>query len=85
MKQPIAFDLEAMSSVDIRTVDPASLNDILDTNINSELPFIEKALDYIKQIGNPYCFRCGDTVVKVSHSDSTTTISDCMESYFRFF
>jgi len=85
MSQSVCFDLEAMRAVDIRTVDPATLVDIKDTKINLELPFVEKALDYLNQIKNAYCFRCGDTIVKISHGKTTTTLNDSMENFFRSF
>ena len=84
MNQPY-FDFNAMRAVDIRTVDPATLVDIRDTKINPELPFVEKALDYLCQIKNLYCFRCGDTVVKISHGKATSTLNESMESFFRSF
>jgi hypothetical protein len=83
MSQLDIIGLEAMKAVDIRTVDSATLVDIQDTKINTELPFVEKAIDYINQIKNVYCFRCGDTIVKISHGKTTTTINESMESFFR--
>jgi len=77
------YDFEAMKSVDIRTVDPSTLVDIRKVNINPNLPFEEKALEYLNQIGNAYCFKCGDVIVKINHAQTTTTIDDCMESFYR--
>jgi hypothetical protein len=85
VSQPTNLDFEAMRAVDIRTVDPATLVDIQNTKINMQRPVIEKALDYLNQIKNAYCFRCGDTIVKISHSKTTTTLNDSMESFFRSF
>jgi len=76
-------DFDTMQSVDIRTVDPSSLTDIRDININPRLPFTDKAISYLNQIKNPYCFKCGDVIVKVSHAQTTTTIDDCMEGFYR--
>jgi hypothetical protein len=85
MKAMPNLDFEAMRNIDIRTVDPASLGSIMDVDIDIKLPFIEKAYEYLLQIGNAYCFRCGDVIVKVSHSDTTVTINDCMEGFFQSF
>jgi hypothetical protein len=79
------FDFEAMKNVDIRTVDPASLKNLLDVNIDINQPFINKAYSYLLQIENAYCFRVNDVIVKISHSDTTTTIHDCMEGFYRSF
>ncbi len=75
--------LEAMRDVDIRTVDPASLVDIRDTKVKTELPPMERIQDFITQIKNPYCFLCGKTVVRIKFADTNTTMEERMEGYFR--
>ena len=80
-----AYDLEAMRSVDIRTVDPATLADIQDIKANLDLPFPERMLDLLRQTPNAYCYRCGDITFKISHSQTTTTINNCMEGFYRSF
>ena len=75
--------IEAMRDVDIRTVDPAELRDIRDVKVNTNLPKRERILDFIRQIGNPYCYRHGKYVVKVSFTDTDVTLEDRMLSYIR--
>jgi hypothetical protein len=75
--------IEAMQNVDIRTVDPAGLRDIRDVKVNTNLPKRERILDFIQQIGNPYCYRHGKYVVKVSFTDTDVTLEDRMRSYIR--
>lgn len=78
------YNLEAMRNVDIRTVDPATLADIRDININTDLPFNERVLDFIRQSkGNAYCFRCNGVIVKIVHSKNAATLNDCMEGFFQ--
>ena len=77
------YDFEAMRSVDIRTVDPSTLTDISDVTIDPHLPFVEKAITYLKQIRNAYCFKCGDVIVKINHAKTTTSVEDCMEGFYR--
>jgi len=77
------IDIDVMRSVDVRTVDPMTLVDILDTKVDPNKPLPERMLDFIRQIRNPYCFRCGDTIVKVSYTDTTTTMEERMEGFFR--
>lgn len=76
-----SIDLENMKSVDIRTIDPDSLVNIEDAKINTDLPKQERILDYIKQIKNPYCFKCGKVIVKVSFSNTEVTLEDRLEGY----
>lgn len=75
--------VEAMRNVDIRTVDPDTLRDIRDVEVNAELPKGERILDFIRQIRNPYCYRHGKYVVKVSFTDTDVTLEDRMLSYIR--
>lgn len=75
--------IEAMQNVDIRTVDPETLRDIRDVTVNDDLPKRERILDFIRQIGNPYCYRHGKYVVKVSFTDTDVTLEDRMLSYIR--
>lgn len=75
--------IEAMQNVDIRSVNPDTLRDIRDVVINTDLPKRERILDFIRQIGNPYCYRHGKYVVKVSFTDTDVTLEDRMLSYIR--
>ena len=84
--EPCAYSMEqikAMQNVDIRTVDPAGLRDIREVKVNTDLPKQERILDFIRQIGNPYCYRHGKYVVKVSFTDTDVTLEDRMLSYIR--
>ncbi|MCL2772156.1 MAG: hypothetical protein FWD71_02300 [Oscillospiraceae bacterium] len=75
------IDLDALRNVDIRTVDPSTLVDIQDVKIDTSLPKEERMKQYIEQIRNPYCFKCGKTIVKVSYSDTDVTFTERWESY----
>ena len=83
MGQPIYADLESMRNVDIKYVDPDTMPDIRDINIDNNKTLLERTLDYINQIKNPYCIRCGKIIVKIEYAETETTIEDCMEGYFR--
>ena len=76
-------ELEAMKNVDVRTVDINTLRDIRDVKINTDLPKEERILDFIRQIGNPYCYRHGKYVVKISFTDTDVTLEQRMLAYLR--
>ena len=76
-------EIEAMKDVDVRTVDPSDLRDIRDVKVNTDLPKRERILDFIRQIGNPYCYRHGKYVVKISFADTDVTLEQRMLSYLR--
>ena len=52
------------------------LVDIRNVKIDHTLPSDERVRSFIEQIKNPYCFKVGDTVVKVSFADTPNTITD---------
>lgn len=76
-------DLERMKNVDIRTVDRDSLVDIADVAVDTALPRRQRVEDYIRQIRNPYCFRCGGIVVKSTFADTGDTLEDRLEQCAR--
>ncbi len=52
------------------------LVDIRDVKIDRSLPMEERVKSFIEQIKNPYQFKVGDTVVKVSFANTQNTITD---------
>lgn len=71
--------------VDIRTVDRNTLVDINDVNIDKKLPREQRLKDYVRQIKNPYCYKCGEAIVKISFSETTATLEDRIENYLKTF
>ena len=74
--------IEELKNIDIRTVDPNTLVDLRDVKINMELPREERLIDFISQIKNPYCYKYGNAIVKISHADTEVTLEDRLERYF---
>ena len=75
--------VEAMQNVDIRTVDPDTLRDIREVKIDENLPKRERMLEFIRQIGNPFCYRHGKYIVKVSYTNTDVTLEQRMLAYIR--
>ena len=71
-------ELRRLREIDIRTVDKNSLVDVNSVTINPDLPILERTIDYIKQIKNPYCYRMKDVVVKVNFLGERS-INDCIK------
>ena len=53
-----------------------SLVDIRDVRIDRSLPVEERVRSYVEQVRNPYLFRVGSTVVRVSYADTERTMND---------
>lgn len=53
-----------------------SLVDIRNVKVDTSAPIHERIKSYVEQIGNPYLFRMGDIVVRVSYANTPATIND---------
>lgn len=73
--------LEEMRDVDPRTVDRDILVQRSSVKIDTEKSKQERIREYIGKIRNPYCYLEGKTVVKISFSETTRTIEECVHSY----
>lgn len=73
--------LEKMKEMDIREADINTLADILEIKIDSDLDSTEKKREFIRQIKNPYLYRQGEYVVKLSFADTDATLTDRLKEY----
>ena len=53
-----------------------SLVDIRDVKIDRSKPVEERMKYYVEQIKNPYLFKVGNTIVRVSYANTQATIND---------
>ena len=72
-----------MKNIDPRTVDRDELVDIRDVKVNTALPQQERALDFLRQIKNPYCYKHGKYIVKVRFSDTEVSLEERIADYIR--
>lgn len=77
------MSVEAMKSVNPKTVDRSKLIQRSSVRLDPAAPREERLHDFIQQIKNPYCYLDGKTVVKISFSSTDTTMEDCLEHYLR--
>ena len=71
-----------MCQKSIKKVNADELVDIRAVTVDKNLPPEERMIDYLEQIKNPYCFRCGDAVVSVLFSTGGTSIDILLKNYF---
>ena len=69
--------------MDIAAIDRDSLVDIRSVHVDTSLPKKERMLDFIRQIKNPYLFRHGKYVVKISFTDTDITLEQRLADYVR--
>lgn len=69
------------SDIDIKTVDRNTLRDIKEVSIDTSLNKVDRMKEYVEQIGNPYCYKDNDVVVKISFANTDATLEDRLKAY----
>jgi hypothetical protein len=80
-KLPTSIELKAMANIDVSTVNKQELVDIKDVHIEKHQSKEEKIKSFIDQVKNPYCYKCGNVVVKVSYDKNKLTMQEKMKHY----
>lgn len=84
MREKITAEQYAeMKETDIRNVDPATVPDIRDIQVDPALPAAERIRAAAHQMnGNPFFYRCGGILVKTSFAGTLplqAVLEDCLE------
>lgn len=69
-----------MKNVNIKNCDISELVDITGVEVNEEKTKVEKVIDYINMVKNPYAFRVGDVAVKVIFGEDDDSIEDKIQN-----
>lgn len=77
------MNIQSMRDINPKTVDRSVLVERSTVKINPSGTREERLQDFIRQIKNPYCYLDGNTVVKISFSNTDTTMEDCLAHYLR--
>ena len=56
---------------------------IRDVSVDKTLPREERIASFVRQIKNPYRFRCGEFVVNARFTDNGKTLEDCLQGILR--
>ena len=59
------------------------LADIRDVSVNKDLPREERIAEFVRQIRDPYHFKCGRFVVRASFSQEGATLEECLRGILR--
>lgn len=55
------------------------LADIRDVSVDQSLSKEERIAEFLRQIKNPYCFRCGKFTVRAQFADNGVSLEDCLK------
>lgn len=74
--------LDEMCRMDIEAIDADRLADIGTIKIDSRLPLRQRMEQYLNQVNNPYCFRCGKIKVKIAFMSDGDTLENTLKNFF---
>lgn len=60
-----------------------ALVDIRDVSVDKSLPREERIADFVRQIGNPYRFRCGKFIVNTGFAVGGASLEECLMGILR--
>jgi hypothetical protein len=61
------------------TITNADLVDIRDIRVDANLSKLERIAEYVRQIKDPYHFKCGEFTVSVKYADNGVKFEDCLK------
>ena len=74
--------LEEMSRLEMDQIDRNQLADIQGLEIDPAMPLEARMESYLEQVKNPYCFLCGNTVIRVRFAPDGDTLQNKLEHFF---
>lgn len=60
-----------------------TLVDIRDVTVDKELSLEERIAEFVRQIKNPYRFKCGRFTVRASFAADGATLEECIKGILR--
>ena len=73
---------EKLKQMDIRTVPIEVLVDIDEVKIDLALPKTERLKEFLRQIKNPFCYKCNGMIVKSVYDDSGDRLEERLVGLF---
>jgi len=61
------------------SVNTDTLVDIRDVDVDKDLPRQERIAEFVRQIRNPYRFRCGKFTVTARFAEDGPSLEDCLQ------
>lgn len=66
------------SNMDCPPID-AELVDIRDVSVDPNLPKEERIAEFLRQIKNPYHFKCGKFTVRARYNEDGPSLEECLK------
>ena len=71
-------NMSAMKEATAQLTDKNSLVDINSVHVDEGLPQNERIAEFVRQIKNPYCFKCGEFTVLSKYVGNGVSLEDCL-------
>lgn len=68
--------MRKVKETNIDELDVSELVDIREVKFDRSKPQLIRIISYIHQVKNPYCFRVGNSKVRVSYANKDETLND---------
>lgn len=59
-------------------INPDELVDIRTVSVDKNLPKQERIAEYVRQIKNPYLYKCGEFTIIEKHTEGGPSFEDCL-------
>jgi len=73
--------IDELQDVDIGAIDKNTLLDVSLIKLDNSLPQDKRMARILRATKNPYCFRYGDTGVKIEFADTTRPLQDALSDF----
>ena len=70
-----------MEKITAQNADRSLLKDINDVVIDTSQPCNDRVRNYVRQIGNPYCYLDNGVVVEIGYADTQVSLRERLLSY----
>jgi len=72
-------NMEAMREAAVGLIDKNALVDIKSVRVDQGLPRNERIVEFVRQIKDPYCYKCGKFTVLSKYTNNGVSLEDCLK------
>lgn len=74
-------NLKLLKEKSIDELSTCDLVDIGNIRIDTDQPVTERVAKFIDDVGNPYCYRCGDVMVKIEFQNQQDSLQERLTKF----
>lgn len=75
--------LEICKNKNIDEIDISEVEDISNINIDTKKSSVERILDFLNEVKNPYIFKVKNKIVKIEFSNNNVYATNCVTNVFK--